>query len=210
MEKIKYIFPFYCEEDTKMLKHIFKELNRILPYEYIIYIKKIVNSAEYICIGNWYYISESYFMNLNMLTEVLLPNSVKIIDDYAFYNCRHLSYIKLSDQTVSIGNFAFYNCMSIQMFNFDSKNLKYIGESAFSNCKNLTIFNVQNPDAVIEDKAFAFCSSLKKIILHPRLTKIKNDVFIGCYFLNENTNTINKDALGSIGLRFLSYMKRKN
>lgn len=47
------------------------------------------------------------------LTSVVLPQSVKSIDDFAFYNCKNLERCVLPASLLRIGEGAFYNCLKL-------------------------------------------------------------------------------------------------
>ena len=54
-----------------------------------------------------------FFPKDNPSKEYTIPDSVKIISDYAFYGCLNLKSIMLSDRIISIGESAFYDCTNL-------------------------------------------------------------------------------------------------
>ena len=54
-----------------------------------------------------------FFPKDNPSKEYTIPDSVKIISDYAFYGCLNLKSIMLSDRNISIGESAFYDCTNL-------------------------------------------------------------------------------------------------
>jgi hypothetical protein len=110
--------------------------------------------------------------------NIIIPNLVKAIGDYAFHWCKSLQQITIPDSVTIIGKGAFCKCESL---------------------KQIVI-----PDSVtnIKDAVFMACSSLKKITLPKTITSIGDDVFWGCKSLQEikipNTVTnIGKNAFMS-------------
>jgi len=82
-------------------------------------------------------INEDCFYNCTNLINIKLPNSLKVIDDYAFCNCG-LKSIDIPYGCTLIGNFCFNNCLFLKEINLP-KSIKFIGIYAFSNTliKNL-------------------------------------------------------------------------
>lgn len=115
------------------------------------------------------------------LTSVVIPNTVKYIEDAAFYYTNIIS-ITLSDSLKTIGTWAFKGC------NFDSiilpNGLKTIGESAFMDCTNLSSINIPNTVISIEREAFKNCTNLASVTLSQEITVISEASFSGCSMLD--------------------------
>ena len=65
-------------------------------------------------------------------SEIVVPNSVTKINDYAFYNCSLLTSIEIPASVTSIGEDAFYNCSSLTNVYYDGtleewKNISFSG-----------------------------------------------------------------------------------
>jgi len=75
------------------------------------------------------------------LEEIVIPESVRIIESRAFYGCEKLTKLDLGS-VEEIGEEAFANCSNLQEIVIPS-NVKQIGEAAFSNCVKLekVVFN---------------------------------------------------------------------
>ena len=54
------------------------------------------------------------YINDEIVTALVIPNSVRSIGNYAFYNCADLNSIKLPNTVVSIGDAAFFNCNNLE------------------------------------------------------------------------------------------------
>ena len=58
--------------------------------------------------------------NCTALTEVVLPSSMELIDDYAFENCLSLTYISIPPSVVEVKNVPFAGCSSLAVIDFSS------------------------------------------------------------------------------------------
>ena len=81
-------------------------------------------------------ISESAFNHCDMLSSVVLPDSVKAISDYAFSNCSGLHSVDMPRSLVTIGTGAFEGCYALGEIRLYSY-VEGIGDNAFSGCNNL-------------------------------------------------------------------------
>lgn len=59
--------------------------------------------------------SEERFLGGAGLKEVVLPNGIRSVGEYAFYNCTGLSVICLGGGAIRIGNGAFMNCSRLKV-----------------------------------------------------------------------------------------------
>jgi hypothetical protein len=84
------------------------------------------------------------------LESVTIPDSVTIIGDGAFASCNFLKPITIPDSVTSIGNDAFYAC-----HNFESiiipDSVTSIGGGAFGVCNSLESITILNPDCELFD-----------------------------------------------------------
>lgn len=81
-------------------------------------------------------IGQYAFKDYRKLTSVKVAGSVTEIGDYAFSNCTNLNSIELSEGLVSIGQDAFYGCGSLRAVSIP-KSVTAIGKAAFSRCYSL-------------------------------------------------------------------------
>ena len=118
------------------------------------------------------------FMNLN-ITSVTIPSSVTSIGRFAFSSCSSLTSITIPNTVTSIGNYAFENCSSLTTITIP-EGVTDIGDSVFSGCSSLTTITIPEGVTDIGDSAFSGCSSLTTIIIPSSVTSIENYVFDGC------------------------------
>lgn len=160
-------------------------------------IKKVVieNGAETV--------GDKAFSELNALTSVELPESLRSVGDYAFCNDENLSEItNISPDLKIIGSYAFENmAWLISMRDTDPlvivndvlidgtsctgevkipAGTKIISSYAFYGNADITSVNI--PDGVrdIRQRAFENCTSLTKIVIPKTVNFIFSDAFNGC------------------------------
>ena len=71
-------------------------------------------------------------------TEVVIPEGVTSIGEWAFYECSSLTSIKIPESVISIGYGAFYGCSNLDVTIDNSKGNVSVGYNAFYNCKSVT------------------------------------------------------------------------
>lgn len=69
--------------------------------------------------------------------ELIIPDGVTSIDDYAFRGCSGLTSVTIPDSVTSIGDNAFYNCSDMTSVTIP-KSVTSIGINAFFGCTGLT------------------------------------------------------------------------
>ena len=95
------------------------------------------------------------FWNDPVVTSVIMPDSVTVMESYAFTGCGNLVSIKLSNS------------------------LTTIIRRAFQGCENLASIEIPASVKVIETEAFRYCDKIDVIIIHNTLETIQDDAFYG-------------------------------
>ena len=123
-----------------------------------------------------------------VLTEVILPQNLKTIGDYAFYQRGKLESALFdggkSPSEWTVGDYAFYGT-PLKDFDFND-NLVYIGNSAFysdyANPSQLSevVFSENSKLQSIGDSAFYFVASLQRAVLPASLTQLGEAAFYNC------------------------------
>ena len=136
-----------------------------------------------ISFGNSYsnplYYAENLYLNNELVADLIIPDSVTEIVDFAFSYCTSLTSIIIPDSVTSIGDYAFRYCTSLTNITIHDSVTK-IGDAAFYNCSSLT--SVTIPDSVTEigDATFYKCTSLTSVTIPDSVTEIGNATFSGC------------------------------
>jgi len=95
-----------------------------------------------------------YVFENSSIISIYIPNSIKVISNYAFHNCINLKSALFGEnsQLISIGNAAFYGCISVENINLP-ENLEKIESSAFASSGLISI-TIPNSVSYIGKYAF--------------------------------------------------------
>ena len=85
--------------------------------------------------------------------DVVIPDGVTSIGDFAFQNCESLTAVKIADSVTSIGNFAFWGCGALASV-YIPDGVTSIGNGAFQTCDALAAINI--PESVMHLGRCAF------------------------------------------------------
>ena len=80
--------------------------------------------------SNPMYYSHNFYINDQDIKDLVIPNTVDTIHNYAFYNCSSLTSITIPNSVTSIGDFAFESCSGLTSIAIP-ESVTNIGEGAF-------------------------------------------------------------------------------
>ena len=126
----------------------------------------------------------SLYLNGKLVTDLIIPNSVTNIGNYAFSNCSSLTSITIPDSVTSIGGSAFSNCSSLTSITIPDS-VTSIGWYAFCNCSSLASITIPNSVTSIDRDTFDGCSSLTSITIPDSVTSIDYYAFRNCSSLKD-------------------------
>ncbi len=140
--------------------------------------------------------AHNLYLNGKLVTDLVIPDSVTAIGDYAFSGCTSLTSVTIPDSVTEIGSGAFYNCSGLTSVTIPD-GVTTIESYAFYNCTSLT--SVTIPDSVTEIGSFAFsgCSSLTSITIGNNVTEIGQNTFTSCSNLTSVTIGNSVKSIGS-------------
>lgn len=147
------------------------------------------SSANPLCYG------ASLYLNNNLVTKIVVPNTVTEIKDYAFYCCESLTEIVIPDSVTRIGDYAFVDCRGLTEIVIPDS-VTTIGVSAFQSCRSLTEIVIPDRVKAIDDSAFSGCNNLTEIVIPDSVTTIGDKAFYNCSSLTE---VVIPDSVTTIG-----------
>ena len=159
-------------------------------------------------VGTIYYASSNplcyagnLYLNDNLITDLVIPESVTTINAYSFFNCKCLTSVTIPNSVTSIGNNAFSECTGLKEvhitdvaawckidFNSDSDaNPLYYAKNLYLNDKLITDLVI--PESVTAINAYSFfnCECLTSVTIPNSVTSIGSDAFYGCTGLTSVT-----------------------
>ena len=149
-----------------------------------------------------YYAGHLYF-NGSEVTDLVIPESVTKIGNYAFYGCTGLTSVTIGNSVTSIGESAFEDCESLTSVTIPDS-VTSIGYSAFNGCTGLTGVTIPNSVTSIGNSAFSHCTGLTSVTIGNSVTSIGNSAFSHCTGL---TSVTIPDSVTSIGYSAFQYCR---
>lgn len=149
--------------------------------------------------SNPLYYAHNLYLNGELVTELVIPQTVTVIKPRVFMGCTSLTSVTLPDGLTSIGGGAFSGCSSLTSINIPDS-VTYIGSNTtFYGCSSLTNISIPKGVSSIGTSTFECCFKLKSIVLHNNITSIGSYAFYRCpdkstiYFFGkeEQWNNIN-------------------
>ena len=109
-------------------------------------------------------ITQDAFFSRPAITSVSIPNTVKVIGDYAFAYCGKLYAVEMPDSLMSIGFDAFVNCSSLAHIKIPN-GITQINSLVFGGCENLSQIELPEGLLMISIGGFRGCKKLKNIVI---------------------------------------------
>ena len=162
--------------------------------------------------SNPLYYAKKLNLNGTEIKDLVIPNDITEIKNYAFYNCSGLTSITIPNSVTSIGNYAFCKCSGLTEVIVEDGNTKY---DSRNNCNgiietatNTLILGCKNtfiPNSVtsIGDEAFWCCVGLTSVTIPYSVTSIGNYAFDDCTGLAELIIEDGQETL-SLGYNYYS------
>ena len=123
--------------------------------------------------------AKNLYLNGELVTELVIPDGVAKIKDYAFYGCSGLTSVEIPNSVTSIGGSAFRGCSGLTSVEIPNS-VTSIGYYAFYGCSGLTSIEIPNSVTNIGSYAFYGCSGLTSIEIPNSVTSIESSAFYGC------------------------------
>lgn len=163
--------------------------NEVVQYMYPSQLSEIILPDNLKAINEYAFYRSGYF------TDIIIPESVERIGENAFSECGYLQHVKLPENLQKIEERTFYQCSKLESVELGSK-LKEIGSSAFSYCYVLKSITLPDGLTTLGSSCFSI-SGLTEIKIPDSVTIFQN----GSNDSNEPTNTFSKcSSLKSVTL----------
>lgn len=108
-------------------------------------------------------IDERAFSDCSDIEEIILPNTITVIEGDAFaHSC--IKHIEIPDSVTAIDAFAFYKCENLEEIIF-GKGIKHISNCAFAACNKLKEINFPSSLQTFYLSAIEACESLERVYI---------------------------------------------
>jgi len=135
-------------------------------------------------IDNPLYYAHNLFLNNVEVKDLVIPDGVTAINDFAFYGLSGISSLTIPEGVSTIGNAAFCGCSGLVTASLPNS-VTVLGPGAFQGCSNLTTVNIPSGVSLIDGFLFYGCEKLSQITIPAGVTEVRNDIFNGCSNLTE-------------------------
>ena len=129
--------------------------------------------------GNIDVVGKFAFGRCTNLEEVVLGDSVRLIEDSAFYECYRMTTVTFPANLRRIGSGAFYGCASLSRAVLPDS-VTHVGRGAFMNCISLSEVTLGTGITSVEAWTFSGCESLFTITAAAPVNEVGVGAFNGC------------------------------
>ncbi len=143
--------------------------------------------------------SHSLTIGGSEVTNLVIPNGVTEIKQYAFGGCRGLTSVTIPNNVTSIGDGAFESCSGLTSVTIPNS-VTSIGNAAFYECTGLTSVTIPSSVTSIGYSTFYCCTGLTSVTIPNSVTSIGNHAFCGCSGLTSFTMGSGVTSIGVYAL----------
>lgn len=127
---------------------------------------------------------EDYAMRVCPFTEIIIPENVSTIGKNAFASCQKLTSIVIPDNVTSMDTYAFSGCTALKEVTLGCGLTQLTGYQ-FQGCTSLERITIPENITTIGSNSFDKCSGLTEVILPETLSSIMNAAFQNCSSLEQ-------------------------
>ena len=121
-------------------------------------------------------IASGAFKDVENINEIILPDSLKYISDYAFSNMDELKYVDFNENVEYIGKYAFKGCGALERITIPG-NVKVINTGMFADCKNLRYVEFSEGTSIIMQNVFNLNNKLEGVFIPNSVKSISPMLF---------------------------------
>ena len=118
-------------------------------------------------------------VNGRILTELVIPDGIETVNDYAFYHCVSLEGVSIPKGVTAVGNYAFFDCANLKSVSLP-ESVVSIGDGTFCGCKKLAEVNIPKSVKTIGEVAFMDCRKLTDVTLPEGVELLGAQAFGNC------------------------------
>ncbi|MCH5212584.1 MAG: leucine-rich repeat domain-containing protein [Oscillospiraceae bacterium] len=144
--------------------------------------------------------AKNLYVDNEPVTELVIPDSVTSIGNYAFYGCK-LTSVTIPDGVTTIGTRAFYLCRNLTSITIPDS-VTTINFGAFDTCIRLTSITIPDSVTTIGACAFYRCTGLTSITIPDSVTTIDDLAFSLCQRLETVYYTGSEDKWNEISIGY--------
>ena len=155
--------------------------------------------------SNPVYYSHSLYLNGGEVKELVIPNSVTRIGDFAFSGCSGLTSVAIPNSVTGIGANAFALCTGLTSVAIPNS-VTSIQDYVFQGCSGLTSVTIPNSITSIGYGTFYGCSGLRSVTIPSSVERIRDEAFYECSNLKRVVNFSNLRFIeGSSDYGYIAY-----
>ena len=106
--------------------------------------------------------AEKMYLNGELLVNLVIPDGVKEIKQYAFYKNKNIAGVVIPNSVIGIGYKAFLGCSGIESVIIGNC-VEKIGDYAFHGCSKMSDLSIGTQVKNIGESAFQSCNNLQRI-----------------------------------------------
>ncbi len=119
-----------------------------------------------------------------LLTSITLPAELDSIHEMALGYCTALKELEIPSSVRSIGSSAFDHCTSLESLELP-EDLTFLGQFAFSNCSSLVSMAIPEGIKKLEGGLFKECTALREVEMSPEVVSFGKFCFYKCASLEK-------------------------
>ncbi len=122
------------------------------------------------------------YLNIHRLVnvdEIIIPDSVTELGEYAFQKLEKIKEITLPEGITVIPNSTFSSCKNLKKVEFKGE-ITELGQGAFGGCQNLVTVTIPETITKIQNSTFSGCGKLKEVIHEGKFTYFGDNAFYKC------------------------------
>ena len=159
--------------------------------------------------GRYDYYGRNLYLDDKLVTELVIPEGVTEISDYAFIGCTELTSVTIPEGVTSIGEYAFFYCTRLTNIVIP-KGVTTIADNAFEYCKRLASITIPDSVTRIGNYTFRKCTSLTSVTIPDSVTRVGSYAFYWCDSLTSVKMSKNITSISMSTFQYCSNLANVN